>query len=558
MTGLNLFGWEIRKSKTEKEEQKQLVSFTPEYHDDGATIIPSGGSYGTSIDLTSSARTESELVTKYRAMSLSPELEPAIDEIVNEAIVVDDENKTVEIVLDDMDKLEIPETVKDIISDEFQNILDLLEFDTHGWEIFRRWYIDGRLNYHVMIDKTNVLAGIKQIRYIDPRNIKKIREIKKTIDPDTKVINITTVAEYYVYNEAGFSNKSRGPITTSDGNNQYGVRIAKDAICYITSGLMDENNNLVLSYLNKAIKPLNQLSSLEDSSVIYRMARGPERRIWYVDVGNLPKMKAEQYMEQIMNKHKNRVTYDSDTGNIRDERKFTTVLEDYWIPRFAGGRGTEIDTLPGAQNLGDIDDILYFNKKLYKALNVPASRIDAENSMYTLGRATEISRDEIKFAKFIRRLRMKFSMLFTKLLEKQLILKNIVTHEEWVLLKDKIKYRFNKDSYFEELKNTELLNERLTTLEKLIPFVGRYFSNEYVRKYVLYQDDEDMADIDAQIELEKDIPQYNEPIHPYGMQPVEQGDVNQPGEYNQNYDMNGNLPTDYDNTNNIDNNEVNN
>jgi len=486
---MNLFGFEIKR----RQELPAPVSFAPKQNEDGAMVVQAGGVYGTYVDLDGSIRTETELVTKYREMSEHPELEQAIDDIVNEAIVGDSKDEPVEINLDD---LEQPERIKEIIREEFENVLELLEFNDYSYDIFKKWYVDGRLYYHMIIDEKNPREGIKELRYIDPRHIRKIREQSKK-KTHNGVPVVQDGQEYYIFNNKGFVRSPGATSMTSQG-----VRIAKDSIVSIMSGMSNSKGNTVLSYLHKAVKPLNQLRSLEDSLVIYRISRAPERRIFYIDVGNLPKMKAEQYLRDVMQRFKNKVVYNSDTGEIRDDRKFMTMLEDFWLPRREGGRGTEISTLPGGENLGQIDDVIYFQRKLYKSLNVPISRLDPE-AVYNLGRGTEITRDEIKFAKFIDRLRMKFSQLFTKVLRTQLILKGVTTLEEWPEFARAIRYDYAIDNYFAELKDMEILRERVQMLRDIDDYVGKFYSNEWVRRNLLYQTDDEIKEIDQQIAAEE-------------------------------------------------------
>ena len=489
-----LFGWEFKR----KQVQDPLPSFSPKETDDGALVIAAGGSFGTYVDLDGTVRTEAELVTKYREMSLQPECDAAIDEIVNETMSIDEE----EIVKIDLDQLdEVPERIKKVIRDEFKNVLNILDFNRHAYEIYRRWYVDGRLYYHVLIDDADPKAGIKEVRYVDPRKIRKVREIaKKRVRGDTgssneAVIN-KTQNEYYIYNDKGFNygNKTVGPTTN-------GLRIAKDAILHVTSGLTDTNGTMVLSYLHKAIKSLNQLRTLEDALVIYRLARAPERRIWYIDVGNLPKMKAEQYVRDVMVKHKNRLIYDAESGNIRDDRKFMTMLEDYWLPRREGGKGTEVTTLPGGQTLGQMDDVLYFQKKFFQTLNVPVNRLNSD-ALFSLGRATEVTRDELKFSRFISRLRGKFAGLFVKMLEKQLVLKQIMTIEDFNNIAADLKFEFSKDNYFSELKDGEIVDNRINLARNMQDMVGKYYSQAWLRKNILQQSDDDIEEMDKEIEEE--------------------------------------------------------
>jgi len=489
---MELFGFEFKR-KTEEEIQP---SFTPKDSDDGAVVVSAGSSFGTYVDLDGTVRTEAELVTKYREMALQPECDSAVDEIINESISFDEK----ELVKIDLDQLEnIPENLKKKIREEFENCLNILDFNRHAYEIYRRWYVDGRLYYHVVLDPEDPKAGIKEIRYIDPRKIRKVREVvKKRVrgGQSTESVVQKVQNEYYIYNDKGFNygNKTVGPTTT-------GLKIAKDSILHVTSGLTDTNGTMGLGYLHKGIKAMNQLRTLEDSLVIYRLARAPERRIWYIDVGNLPKMKAEQYVREIMVKHKNRLIYDAESGNIRDDRKFMTMLEDYWLPRREGGKGTEVTTLPGGATLGQMDDILYFQKKFYQTLNVPVNRLNSD-ALFSLGRATEVTRDELKFSKFISRLRNKFSMIFNKLLEKQLVLKQIMTIEDWNNISPDVKFDFTKDGYFQELKNAEIMDNRINLARNLQDMIGKYYSQEWLRRNILQQSDDDMEEQDKQIEEE--------------------------------------------------------
>jgi len=491
-----LFGFEIRR------KQEDPISFAPKVTDDGAAVVAEGGAYGTYVDLDGSIRTEAELVNKYREMALYPEVDQAIDDIVNEVITQEPEQEVVELILDDT---ELPDRIKKLFIDEFKEVLTLLEFNQLSYEVFRRWYVDGRIYYHAITDEENPTKGIVELRYIDPRKIRKIKEQKRK-----KAINNVPLTqdgkEYYIYNDKGFA-KTAGN-SSIPSNTIGGIRIAKDSIVHCTSGLTSVNGDLVQSYLHKAIKPLNQLKSMEDSLVIYRISRAPERRIFYIDVGNLPKMKAEQYLRDIMTKFKNKLVYDAATGEIRDDRKFMTMLEDFWLPRREGGKGTEITTLPGGQNLGQMDDVLYFQRKLYKSLNVPISRLDPE-VQFNFGRSTEITRDEVKFA--VARLRNKFSILFSKILERQLILKGIITPEEWDGLNQNIRFKFSQDNYYAELKETEILRDRIAMLRDIDDYTGKYYSHEWVRRKVLHQSDEEMEEIDEQIADEADNPQYAGP-----------------------------------------------
>ena len=474
---LELFGFRIgRKEEEQKLKDENLKSFVPPNLDDGAVEIAAGGAYGTYVDLEGSAKSEAELVTRYREMSLQPECDSAIDDVVNEAIVYNEKEPAISIVLDD---LNAGASIKKKIHEEFDNLLRMLNFTTNSYDTFRKWYIDGRLYYHLVIDESNPRAGIQELRYIDPRKIRKIKQPIKKKDEKTNTILTKGYLEYYIFHPRGINRSNQG------------LKISKDSICYCHSGLLDQRMLLVLGHLHKAIKPLNQLRMLEDASVIYRLARAPERRIFYIDVGNLPKIKAEQYLRDMMVKHKNKLVYDASTGEVRDDRKFMTMLEDFWLPRREGGKGTEITSLPGGQNLGEMEDIEYFKRKLYKALNVPVSRMEAENN-FNLGRASEITRDELKFTKFIARLRNKFTTLFDQLLETQLILTGVTTRAEFREMREHIHYDFLEDNHFSELKNAEIMGDRLRLLGEVDSFVGRYFSQEYVKKYILHMNEDDI------------------------------------------------------------------
>lgn len=494
-----LFGFEIKR----KGQDKEPVSFTSPPLDDGAMqITATGGSYGTYVDLEGTAKNEAELVTRYRKMALQPEVDVAVDDIVNEAIVNDPLDRIVDI---NVDKLDTTDRVKDAIKQEFNNIYRLLNLNEGAYDLFKKWYIDGRMYFHAIIDEEEPSKGLIELRYIDPRKIRKVREVKKEKKGNAVITKV--VREFYVYNDKGFNSKSSAipdPLPAGTA----GIKIAKDSIVHITSGITDENNKMILSHLHKAIKPLNQLQTLEDASVIYRISRAPERRIFYIDVGNLPKIKAEQYLADMMTKHKNRLVYDAADGSIRDDRKFMTMMEDFWLPRREGGRGTEITSLPGGANLGEMEDIEYFKKKLYRSLNVPVSRLEPESG-FTLGRASEISRDELKFSKFVRRLRMRFSLLFDKSLEKQLVLKGVMTLDEWLQFRQDIKYDFVEDNHFAELKNAEILRERLQTLNDIENHTGIYFSKDWVRKNVLRFTDEEIELIDAEMDAEKEDGEYD-------------------------------------------------
>lgn len=485
---IELFGFRIGKIDDAVQRASDVPSFAPPSKDDGAVEISPGGAYGTFVDLEGTAKTEGELVTRYREISMQPEAEAAIDDIVNEAIVVDDTTDMP--VSIELDELKASAGIKSKIQDEFETILELLDFQNLSYEIFKRWYVDGRLYYHMMIDKNRPRDGLQELRYIDPRRIRKVRipVRQKPMDTPNRIPVAPAYSEYYQYNPTGFGT----------GTQLQGVKVSPDSICYVHSGMLDQRNKMVLSNLHKAIKPINQLRMLEDAVVIYRLSRAPERRIFYIDVGNLPKMKAEQYLRDMMVKHKNRLVYDAVTGEVRDDRKFMTMLEDFWLPRREGGRGTEITTLPGGQNLGEMEDVNYFRKKLYKALNVPISRIEPETG-FNLGRPSEITRDELKFTKFIKRLRHRFSHLFDTLLETQLALKGVMTKEEWATVRNSVKYKFSEDNHFSELKDQELINSRIAVLQTVDPFVGRYVSEQWVRTNVLRQSDDDIERIKKEI-----------------------------------------------------------
>ena len=488
---IELFGFTIGRAQKEKEAQEK-VSFTLPQQDDGALDVggASGGAYGTYLDMEGAAKNEMDLINRYRQMSLYPEAELAVDDIVNEAIVADREESPVSI---NLENINLSEDIKQKISENFHDIVKLLRFRDTGYDTFKRWYVDGRLYYHIIIDQENPKKGILELRPIDSMKIKKVRQVLPPKDPSQPTMMPRT-EEYFAFNEGGMDGLKGGEI----------VRIAPDSIAYCHSGLLSEDRKMVLSYLHKAIKPLNQLRMIEDAVVIYRISRAPERRIFYIDVGNLPKIKAEQYLRDIMTRYKNKMVYDADTGELRDDRKHMSMLEDYWLPRREGGRGTEISTLPGGENLGELEDVLYFQKKLYKALNVPSSRLDQESG-FVLGRAQEISRDEVKFTRFIERLRNRFSHLFNSCLEKQLILKGILTLNDWRSIETSIHYEWQTDSQFAELKEAEMLTERLNLLQSMNyadEIVGTFYSKEYIRKRILKQTAEEIKEINQQIENE--------------------------------------------------------
>jgi len=489
----SLFGFTISRQENEDKQDSQQ-SFSPPSNDDGALTITSAAYYGTYVDLDGTAKNEVELISRYREMAMQPEIESAIDDIVNEAICQDDDGKNIQIILDD---LEQPDKIKKAIKDEFGTILRMLNYTKMAQDIFRRYYIDGKLYYHIIVDREEPTKGIRELRYIDPRKMRKIREVKKQKDERTGVEVMNVVNEYYIYNDK---------VTTGSSTNYgpVGTRITTDSVVSVVSGLMDSRRAVVLSYLHKAIKPLNQLRMIEDATVIYRISRAPERRIFYIDVGNLPKLKAEQYLRDIMVKYKNKLVYDANTGEIRDDRKFLSMMEDFWLPRREGGKGTEITTLPGGQNLGELEDVKYFEKKLYKSLNVPVSRLDPNQSGFSLGRVGEITRDELKFAKFVGRMRSRFSDLFDQCLRVQCVLRGICTDDEWKSFREHIHYNFIKDNNFTELKEAELMKERLSLLGEVDPYTGRYFSQAWIQRNVLRLDDDEIKVMQGEMDKEKE------------------------------------------------------
>ena len=494
---IKLFGFTLGSKDIVQVQPPEQPSFTlpTDAMDDGAVNITSNPYYGTYVDLEGAVRNELELITRYREMSNHPELEMAIDDIVNESITHDVSGRTVDIVLD---KLKQPDAVKKKIAEEFENILRLLNFGNLADDLFKRWYIDGRIYYHVVVDESKPKEGIQELRYIDPRKIRKVRELVKDRDPKTGANIIKSIAEYYVFSDKGTTTQ------TYSANVNAGLRIATDSIINVNSGLMDAKNTFVISYIHKAIKPLNQLRMIEDAVVIYRISRAPERRVFYIDVGNLPKGKAEQYLRDVMIKYKNKVVYDASTGEIRDDRKHMSMLEDFWLPRREGGKGTEITTLPAGQNLGELEDVKYFRQKLLQSLNVPISRLEPQQGgMIGIGRTTEVTRDEVKFTKFIIRLRNKFSQIFDNALATQLALKGICSREEWDQFKEDVYYDYKKDNNFTELRDAELLQSRIQTLTTVDPYVGRYYSAEWVRRNILQQTKDEIEEIDKQIKQEE-------------------------------------------------------
>ena len=511
---IKLLGFTIGRDGKEDVPEERLQPFTAPENVDAAITVDAptvtGGVYGTYLDLEGTVKDEIELITRYREMAMNPEVELAIDDIINESVITEQGKSPVAISLGDVD---IPDPIKQKISDEFSEILRLMSFDEYAYDIFKKWYVDGRLYYHIMIDTKNPKDGIQELRGIDPRQIKKAREIKGKKLQNDKLISLPrNVTEYYIYYPGGISNRVGG---MGAPDTQNGLKIAEDAISHVHSGILDPTKKMILGNLHKAIKPMNQLKMLEDATVIYRLSRAPERRIFYVDVGNLPKVKAEQYLSGIMSKFKNKTVYDTDTGEVRDDRKHMSMLEDFWLPRREGGRGTEITTLPGGTNLGEIEDVIYFKKKLYKALGVPVSRLEPEGS-FSLGRATEITRDEVKFGKFVNRLRYRFTSLFDDLLGKQLQLKGILSKQDWAVIKTMVQYNFRQDSHFSELKHTEVMRERMEIAQTMDEYVGKYYSQQWLRKNVLNQTEEEIATIDNEIadEVESGEIDIQSPVQP--------------------------------------------
>ncbi len=504
---IKLFGFTLGRGDSQvgiEGSTNRPVSFVPPNPEDGASYVDAAaGFFGQYIDFDGNQKSEKELIRKYREMSLHAEVDTALDDIVNESIVQDDIKKTVQI---DLDNIDLSDNIKTKISEEFDETLRLLNFNNRGYEIFRKWYIDGKLYYHMIVDPSKIKKGVLELRPIDATKIQKVKTIKKKTLEDSanrgaKVID--KVEEYFVYNE-------------NDNQPQdAGLKISPDAIAFCHSGLFDLEKKRVYGFLHKAVKPLNQLRMIEDAVVIYRISRAPERRIFYIDVGSLPKNKAEQYLRDIMNRYRNKLVYDANTGELKDDKRFQSMLEDFWLPRREGGRGTEISTLPGGENLGEMDDVEYFKKKLYRSLNVPISRLESDNG-FNMGKSSEITRDELKFFKFIEQLRTKFSELFLSVLEAQLVLKGVMKKEDWQKIKHDIHFDYARDSYFTETKNNEILTERMSLLDSMSEHIGKYYSVEYIRKNVLHQTDEEIKQIDKQIQKEReqgDIPQETEKFY---------------------------------------------
>ena len=527
-----LFGFSIEDNEP---QSKGVVSPVPPNNEDGVDHYLTSGFFGSYVDIEGVFRTEFDLIKRYREMALHPEADSAIEDIVNEAVVSDTNDSPVEI---ELSNLNASDGIKKKIREEFKHILSLLDFDKKAHEIYRNWYVDGRLYYHKVIDMKNPHEGIQELRYIDAMKMRYVRAQKQKEDDKLRLANVNSdnpmeyefpqIEEYFIYNPKAVY-PTGSPSAMTGGNK--GIKMSRDSVTYCTSGLVDRNKGTVLSYLHKAIKSLNQLRMIEDSLVIYRLSRAPERRIFYIDVGNLPKVKAEQYLRDVMTRYRNKLVYDASTGEIRDDKKFMSMLEDFWLPRREGGRGTEISTLPGGQNLGEITDIEYFKKKLYRSLNVPPSRMDGEGG-FNLGRSSEILRDELKFTKFVGRLRKRFSGMFNDMLKTQLLLKNIITPEDWEIMSEHIQYDFLYDNHFSELKDSELLNERLNSLQAAEPYIGKYYSQDYVRRQILRQTDEEIIEQDALIKKEIAagiIPDPNAPIDPETGAPLDTGASNDLG-----------------------------
>jgi hypothetical protein len=487
---MEIFGFEIARKKNQTQRRQGTEVVTPA-SDDGSTVISTLGAaaayYGMTVDLEGVIKNENDLIRRYREVSQYGDCDNAVEDIINEAIVANNDEQPVEVVLDD---IKLSSSIKDKITEEFKEILKLYKFNHRGHDIFRSWYVDGRLYYHILIDNENIKNGIQELRYIDPRKIRRIKNIKKGKN-DKGIEVVTNIEEFYLYNDKGINE-----------NTSQGVKLSLDSVIYAPSGLIDANSNSMLGYLHKAIKPVNQLKMIEDALVIYRVSRAPERRIFYIDVGNLPKLKAEQYVNDIMNKYRNKVVYDANTGEIRDDRKHLSMMEDFWMPRREGGKGTEITTLSGGQTLGQIEDIQYFQNKLYQCLNVPVSRMRPDQS-FSLGKTNEITRDEVKFNKFIERLRRKFSALFAEALRVQLIAKQIIRPDEWDAIAQDLRFDFQEDNHFAELKESEVLAQRLDTLQRIQPYVGVYYSMEYIKRFVLKQSEEDIKEIEKNIKQEQ-------------------------------------------------------
>ena len=491
---IKLFGFEIKRARDKSKEK--LTSIVPPTDEDGAGYVTAAGAhYGTFVDIEGNkTKDERSLIQQYRAVSHHPEVDAAIEDIVNESITTSETEQAVSV---NLDNVQVSDNIKKAITEEFDSVLSMLNFNEMGHDLYKRWYIDGRMYHHLVVDEGKPKLGIQEIRPIDATKIRKVKQVKKKKDEETGATLIEKVDEFYIYQE-----KANSTSYVTSGANQ-GIRLTPDSVSYVTSGLLDEARRRVVSHLHKALKPINQLRMMEDSLVIYRLARAPERRIFYIDVGNLPKGKSEEYMKNIMAKYRNKLVYDANTGAIRDDRKHMSMLEDFWLPRREGGRGTEISTLPGGENLGQIDDIIYFQKRLYRSLNVPINRLEQE-SQFSLGRSTEINRDELKFQKFIDRLRSRFNHLFLNILKKQLILKGIITEEDWGEWKEDIHIDYVRDNHFTELRDAELMQNRITLLDQVNNYANEYFSKQWIMKNVLRMDDEDIEKMKQEIQETED------------------------------------------------------
>ena len=510
--GVKLFGFEIKRAK--KKEEDKAPSIVPPRDDEGGSYATASGShYGQYLNLgDDDSKDNYQLIMKYRGNAMHPEVDMAIEDIVNESITGSELEQTLDINLEDV---QAPDRIKKVIKEEFDNVYAMLNFKELGHDIFRRWYIDGRMYHHLVLNEANPKEGIVEVRPIDAAKMRKVKKVKKKKDPVTGADIIEKTEEFFIFQE-------------KPGSSTNGVKMTPDSVSYVTSGLLSEDRKKIVSFLHKALKPINQLRMMEDALVIYRLARAPERRIFYIDVGNLPRGKSEQYMKDIMAKYRNKLVYDAKTGEIRDDRKHMSMLEDFWLPRREGGRGTEISTLPGGENLGQIEDIIYFQKKVYKSLNVPINRLEQE-SQFSLGRSTEVNRDELKFQKFIDRLRMRFAHLFYGILKKQLILKGICTEEDWESWKNDITVDFVKDNHFTELRDIEVLRERIQTLDMVQNYVGEYYSKEWIQKHVLMLSDEDIESMKKQIDGEteeqpEEEPEQQAPSQKFELKPVKGDD----------------------------------
>lgn len=500
---VSMFGFEIKRAKKDEDavQPVSMGSIVAPTDDDGAGYVTSPSfHYGTHMDIYADlqVKDQADLINKYRSSATHPEVDMAIEEIVNEAIVIPDDENVVELNLDAVD---VSKNIKNKIHEEFQNVLDMLLFNERAHDMFRSWYVDGRMYHHLVVDKNNLKQGIQEVRYVDSTKIRKVKNVKKKTDPNTGISLVDSVEEFYIYNEKPVSDKKGGASHSVDPKNN-AVRLSNDSVSYITSGLLDESRKKVVSHIHKALRPINQLRMMEDSLIIYRLARAPERRIFYVDTGNLPKGKADAMVNDLMTRYRNKLVYDQATGELKDSRKHMSMLDDFWLPRREGGRGTEVSTLPGGQNLGEIDDVRYFQRKVYQALNVPVSRLEQEQA-FSLGRATEINREEIKFQKFISRLRARFSKLFFHILRQNLVLKGVITDSDWVeLFNNRIRVEFYKDNHYTELKDAEVLASKLQTMDQAAQYVGEYLSKEWVMKNIFRFTEEEMEDMSKQIDKE--------------------------------------------------------